>query len=221
MMAKRAAFTLIELLVVIAIIAILAAILFPVFWQAREKARQTTCLSNLRQIGLATAVYCQDYDNCMPLVRILFPGRITKTEDPADHVLSPLVVLEPYIRNSGIFVCPSRLRGVPAAGPFSVSYAFYGVDMMEKCFGWPDGWAPSGMSQSMWEAYDGQCLDAAPGHSGADGDVCNKVICRDSVLVNGKTVKWPHHEALNYLYMDSHAKVKRPGGHSGFVSYGF
>jgi prepilin-type N-terminal cleavage/methylation domain-containing protein len=63
---KRYAFTLIELLVVIAIIAILAAILFPVFTQAREKARQTTCLSNAKQIGLATLMYANDYDERYP-----------------------------------------------------------------------------------------------------------------------------------------------------------
>src|SRR5687767_15151350 len=61
------AFTLIELLVVIAIIAIVAAILFPVFAQAREKARQASCQSNLRQLGLATLMYAQDYDEVFPL----------------------------------------------------------------------------------------------------------------------------------------------------------
>src|SRR5580704_7489517 len=63
---RTAGFTLIELLVVIAIIAILAAILFPVFAQAREKARQTSCISNLKQIGLATLQYVQDYDETYP-----------------------------------------------------------------------------------------------------------------------------------------------------------
>ena len=66
MQKRRTAFTLIELLVVIAIIAILAAILFPVFAQAREKARQTTCVSNLRQIGVAVMMYTQDYDETLP-----------------------------------------------------------------------------------------------------------------------------------------------------------
>src|SRR5581483_3910255 len=65
-MSKRNGFTLIELLVVIAIIAILAAILFPVFAQAREKARAITCLSNIRQLGLANRMYVQDYDEKLP-----------------------------------------------------------------------------------------------------------------------------------------------------------
>ena len=66
--ATRSGFTLIELLVVIAIIAILAAILFPVFAQAREKARQATCVSNMKQMGSAFAMYVQDYDGTFPLV---------------------------------------------------------------------------------------------------------------------------------------------------------
>ncbi|MDX1934797.1 MAG: DUF1559 domain-containing protein [Capsulimonadales bacterium] len=91
----RAGFTLIELLVVIAIIAILAAILFPVFAQAREKGRQTSCLSNGRQIGIAFLMYAQDYDEFLPLTT--FPVAANTWTDQT----------QPYIKNRGIYRCPS------------------------------------------------------------------------------------------------------------------
>ncbi len=89
-------FTLIELLVVIAIIAILAAILFPVFARAREKARQTSCLSNLKQIGTAMMMYVQDYDDTFPLAYTAGSPR-----------WSGIQVMYPYVKNAQVFNCPS------------------------------------------------------------------------------------------------------------------
>ncbi|MEA3402929.1 MAG: DUF1559 domain-containing protein [Armatimonadota bacterium] len=103
-------FTLIELLVVIAIIAILAAILFPVFARAREKARQTSCLSNMKQIGLAVLMYTQDYDERLPLQYHNSGG------EPAETLIHPggrsvwYVYIEPYLKNREILSCPSQMR---------------------------------------------------------------------------------------------------------------
>jgi prepilin-type N-terminal cleavage/methylation domain-containing protein/prepilin-type processing-associated H-X9-DG protein len=93
----RRAFTLIELLVVIAIIAILAAILFPVFAQAREAARKTQCLGNMRQIGTASNLYVQDYDETYCPMR---------NSDNTPYQAWP-TLMQPYVKNEGIFVCPS------------------------------------------------------------------------------------------------------------------
>ena len=101
-------FTLIELLVVIAIIAILAAILFPVFARAREKARQTSCLSNLKQIALADNMYAQDHDERMASYTS-HPGG---SAEPGDYTYNWRAMLAPYIQNEQIFECPSGTSSV-------------------------------------------------------------------------------------------------------------
>jgi prepilin-type N-terminal cleavage/methylation domain-containing protein len=106
----RNGFTLIELLVVIAIIAILAAILFPVFAQAREKARQTSCLSNTKQMGLGVMMYIQDYDETFPPA--YYYNAVTGGNLDANGIQHWSGFVQPYIKNAGIFVCPSdKIRG--------------------------------------------------------------------------------------------------------------
>jgi prepilin-type N-terminal cleavage/methylation domain-containing protein/prepilin-type processing-associated H-X9-DG protein len=97
----RRGFTLIELLVVIAIIAILAAILFPVFAKAREKARQTSCLSNSKQFALAILMYTQDYDETLP------PSVVMHAD--GGRTLADLT--QPYVKNQQIILCPSDKTG--------------------------------------------------------------------------------------------------------------
>ena len=119
----RRAFTLIELLVVIAIIAILAAILFPVFAQAREAARKAACSSNFKQIGSAFALYTQDYDDRLPDRRDLksaLPGgyRPWTTWPPSDPRGGwAVLVLETYTKNTAIWSCPSVTGGPLGAAP--------------------------------------------------------------------------------------------------------
>ncbi len=121
---KRKAFTLIELLVVIAIIAILASILFPVFASARDKARQTSCLSNEKQIALALIQYNQDYDgqfvlatrNVTPATNTSRPGQVQNVYDA-----SWIYNIQPYVKSFQVFTCPNgaydSLDGEPSANP--------------------------------------------------------------------------------------------------------
>src|SRR5205823_175043 len=126
----RDAFTLIELLVVIAIIAILAAILFPVFAQARESARTTSCLSNTKQLGLGILQYIQDYDEKFPLWIYCDsvgganpspnsgPGTVDTPWGPwkNNHIGWDKTV-QPYVKNVQVFKCPSNDVGVDATNP--------------------------------------------------------------------------------------------------------
>jgi len=101
---QKSGFTLIELLVVIAIIAILAAILFPVFSRAREQARKTACLSNLKQIGEALMMYLQDWDETFPYATSCNAPGVGGIND------QPPGKLHPYIKNVAVWECPSSIH---------------------------------------------------------------------------------------------------------------
>ncbi len=110
----RKGFTLIELLVVIAIIAILAAILFPVFARAREKARQTSCLSNLKQIGLGMMMYAQDWDETLPRCAMYTAPAVVLPEGGPDYWFQQIM---PYLKNTQILSCPSEsFNGIQSGG---------------------------------------------------------------------------------------------------------
>jgi prepilin-type N-terminal cleavage/methylation domain-containing protein/prepilin-type processing-associated H-X9-DG protein len=137
---RRSAFTLIELLVVVAIIAIIAAILFPVFAQAREKARQTACLSNCKQLGTAIEAYLQDYDGAYPLSWFGFKAGYGWD-----------VALFPYVKNYQAYECPSNRitprywpgyapRGVgPIPGSYAVNGDMTARDGGKSTFGGAEG----------------------------------------------------------------------------------
>ncbi len=118
-MSRRRGFTLIELLVAIAIIAILAAVLFPVFSRARQKSQQAVCLSNLKQLLAAAALYNQDYD------RTLVPARAGQA--PASLGYSWCVLLQPYLKNQDILKCPLDPNGQTAKRTTDLPHS-YGIN---------------------------------------------------------------------------------------------
>jgi prepilin-type N-terminal cleavage/methylation domain-containing protein/prepilin-type processing-associated H-X9-DG protein len=148
---QKGGFTLIELLVVIAIIAILAAILFPVFSRAREQARKTACLSNLKQIGTALMMYAQDWDESLPVATTYCAW-----PDPQNN-LQYYVRLQPYVKNWQVWTCPSGWSPHWPGWPNpcgGISIVCHAVPQMMAA-----GWVPSnfrlsyGYSENIMNSY--------------------------------------------------------------------
>jgi prepilin-type N-terminal cleavage/methylation domain-containing protein/prepilin-type processing-associated H-X9-DG protein len=231
----RRGFTLIELLVVIAIIAILAAILFPVFAHAREKARQTSCLSNLRQLSGAMLMYAGDYDERFPPV----VGRDTRV-DTNLYQISWMARLEPYTKNRGVLICPSSghssqdyLKNDDLAHNYGYAPTLQirGVDAIEAFTG-PYGTALWEGLGGFYGAPIGKFLHDAPGYSQAQIARPAEIVllCDHAIFDWGGTNSQPHtwffpeprhllepdvksadgHTApqgiLNCLFVDGHAR---------------
>ena len=175
-------FTLIELLVVIAIIAILAAILFPVFARAREKARQTSCLNNVKQLALGAHMYFQDYDERLLHYRHEVPGN---TSIYWWHMVAP------YLKNAQIFQCPSD------------SDTTYDYGWNYRYLGWPGRGGTSGSAAGALAEITEPAQTICIGEK--EGGV---VVYPASMDTYWPTYNAPnrHNEGANYAFCDGHAK---------------
>ena len=207
-------FTLIELLVVIAIIAILAAILFPVFAKAREKARQTSCLSNLKQLGLAMLQYAQDYDEVFP-DRSNGPTTFTTQvqADPNFNFNGTTLwyncwtnSIFPYIKNSQIYRCPST------------SWSWYGVAYaMAIHYAAAGGGSVSlgriNMGTVKRPAQIGLIFEVGPCGGG-----CQYCLYNSSTY-SSRYVAARHNEGTNIAFIDGHVKWQKclTGGFPGWA----
>lgn len=200
-MRQRRGFTLIELLVVIAIIAILAAILFPVFAKAREKARQTSCLNNLKQLSLAALQYAQDYDERFPALQVgpymnvpqMPPYNDWGWQSGYGYWYSFMFVLYPYVKNTQVYQCPSNnysncgITYAPAANARDAAGNMIDyLDLPQKLAAFQTP------AQSM--------LLTEVGNGGGPPYVLSDVYYACAA---------PHNEGANIAYVDGHAKWTR------------
>ena len=211
----RRGFTLIELLVVIAIIAILAAILFPVFGRAREKARQTACLSNLKQIGTAISMYASDYDGMMPWQQMFVTwGSVGNLGMPAWTE-----AIYPYTKNKQIHLCPSAPTNTIA------TYSFNQY-VMSIPYGWAYVYGPYTIDSAPDPSAAAMVFDRV-GTSGvwqdaayADADLTNEGQIDggtdDAAEGDQCAMEFPgrHNSGNNVVFMDGHTKWwgAAPGG---------
>lgn len=200
----RGGFTLIEILVVIAVIAVLAAILFPVFSQAREKARQISCASNMRQIGLAVGMYLHDYEHYVPdLVFGKAPQYIVYWLKHPTAPAAERYLLEPYIRNDAVRVCPSRQTRegrYTINGWFGSTFGFSETSPQGQI----DAAVPNPSSTLiMWEhsVSASSCVTGQYGGGSGMPDPKAGITHWES----------NHHQGFNALWCDGHVKRMRYG----------
>lgn len=202
---RKKGFTLIELLVVIAIIAILAAILFPVFARARENARRASCQSNLKQLGLGLAQYTQDYDE-------KYPRYSADDYNPATDEYGWTLLVQPYLKSVQILQCPSetsalsdteKTRGYsdywinlyiyggtgasPSAVPSLSQFSSSALTITNF-----DMWQVNSNVRLGWPDFRDRCIDKTPG---------------TEIYYNAAR---RHLEGANYLFADGHVKWYRP-----------
>ena len=219
-------FTLIELLVVIAIIAILAAILFPVFAQARAKARATSCLSNVKQVGTAFHMYVQDYDEVTPN---MWGGSGTCLPTGQNCSHEWWFGLYPYVKNIQLFYCPDRREGSATSynaygrALGATQYAGYG-------YNWgPIGWRGGGLLNTQLRTPAGQTYLTGkslaaiefPAQMYSFGDTYDTPRMTVGIGFSGDTWNGRNNASLrhtggqfNYAFVDGHGKsVKVRGGY--------
>ncbi|MBQ0105984.1 MAG: prepilin-type N-terminal cleavage/methylation domain-containing protein [Armatimonadetes bacterium] len=218
MFQRQKGFTLIELLVVIAIIAILAAILFPVFAQAREKARQTSCLSNCKQLGTALQLYVDDFDE-------VYPANVPEPRTyngPVSSIMAtdvwgfgaanfPTVftwkdALYPYVKNINMYYCPS-------VGKKAWGYG-YNVYLCSSDCNHPNDTATA-MAEIKRPSEVVFCADVAPNGEQVNG----QGTAHDLILTYQESCQ-RHNGGQNWCFCDGHAKYSKPSQAPINGSYG-
>lgn len=211
MIHRRRGFTLIELLVVIAIIAILAAILFPVFARAREKARQTNCLSNVKQIMLGVLMYAQDYDELLPGESYTQPGG-----DGNTYLVdsSWRAVVFPYVKNTQMFFCPSHRPDTSTYAAFDGRYndqkmrAGYAINDWHQDAGTTGATPPTNKPLAAIQSPSKTIFILES--SGSPDDICPAGSDSHGLMPGDMTAAKRHNDGANYGFIDGHSKWMKP-----------